>query len=695
MRSAKLLAPVLLLASWTVPARAATFVITIKNTSTEYMAPGVFTLSPLLSVGPAPNPGTKQFASYEYARIDCDEPDSLCPNGSDFWCWFANETTLLARWGLTKGVNAWVPTPPSLLPQFNVPVFDPGDSATVVITAQPGQKLSYISKAGDFNTYIDQIVMMHASGNAADLTVPLFDANGLPLPSITFDIGGYTVSSSSPTNGTAAQCNNYCPGPTGQTTGCYVALGSAATGSLLPAQPTAPQLATGWSWSAPSGYTADGMAFGELVSSSSGNEILVELEGEDGVGNTKGVGRASVLSSSSGSQLNSFDGLVAGNDFMGFPMIENLDQTGEYEYLVSEFGQSTPAPGAAVYARSGSSTTATWTSTGYGFPGFWNMGPTAADVRTDGSNSGNEVVIADYNGDVVVLKRDTAATLNTYNLFSATGDHIYGHAAVGNVHNNTGNEIVVVGANTGKVYVLGANTGTGTQPLSLLYTSDAPLDGGYAFGSGPAIADLDKDGKAEIIVATGGAGGVYAYSAFSGSTACKYKWSNPGGFDYSWSSPVVGDVDGDGDGKPEIVVFSSDSVMSVLKVPTAGSGCTEGTVAWKYTVGNGGAAWFTPALADLVNDTKNPALEIVVANYHTLEVLDYAKQGPILRYNDNSAEFYPSALVESGSANANIYVSGWSNGKVTKLSTPSASPFMSPPVAWPTFMGANSRSGSR
>jgi ribosomal protein S6E (S10) len=641
------------------PAGAATFAVTIKNTSSQTLAPGVVTLAPLLEVGAAPSPGSSQYATYEYAKLGCSVPD---------------EAALLARWGLHAGVDAWVPAQP----------LAPGAATTLVIQATPSQKLSWLSRSAD-----GQLVMMHAPGDAADLGVPLFDSDGLPRSAIVFELGGYSVSSSSATDGTAAACASACPSPS--TRGCFVAPGATSTGVKLPAQPAPQQLSRAWTFQAPAGYETDGLALGD-VHPTLGNELVVQMEGGN---SAAGVGRAMVLSAASGAPVGQFDGVTAGNDFQGFPMIENLDNSGFSEFLVSEMGGARPAPGAAVYARGGDGSSALWTSTGYGYAGFWNMGPTAADVRRDDANPGKEVVIADYDGDIVVLKRDTAETLNQYNLYAATGDNLYGHAAVANVHAAAGNEIVVVGAQSGRVYVLGAPPvaeGThGTQPLSLLYTSDPPLNGGYGFGSGPAISDLDGDAKNEIIVATAGVGGVYAYSTSVGGGACKYKWSMPGGFDYGWTSPVVGDVDGDG--KPEVIVFSSDSVLSVLKVPAYTGSCTEGTVAWQYTVGNGGDAWFTPALADL---TGSGALDVVVANYNTVEVIDVAKKMPVWRYSDASAQFYPSAAIERGTkggAGAGIYVSGWSNGTVMKLTTPVGGNL--PPVDWPTFMGANSRSGSR
>jgi hypothetical protein len=190
-------------------------------------------------------------------------------------------------------------------------------------------------------------------------------------------------------------------------------------------------------------------------------------------------------------------------------------------------------------------------------------------------------------------------------------------------------------------------------------------------------------------MATGsGKAGVYAYNP-NGPASCKYKWSNPGGNEYSWTSPVIADLDGDG--KKEVIVFSSNSVLSVLKA-TSPNCAGESQVAWTYTVGNGGPAWFTPVIADVAGSS---APDIIVASYTTLEVIDFAVKGPVLRFNDSSAQFYPSAVVEAGAKRApgaSIYVSGWSNGKVYKLQTPSG---WNIPTDWPTFMGGNTRTGAR
>jgi hypothetical protein len=595
-----------------VPARAATFLVTLKNTSTATMAPGIFTLSPLVAVGAAPSAAVRDYAG-----------------GS------TDEAALIEAAGLQPGVEAWVP--------FSS--LAPGASASVVIAASPSQKLSYLSRGTG-----GQLVLMHPAGNAADLGVPLFDGDGLPVAALAFELARYGAST------------------------------TIAFSAALPSQPAPSQLALAWSVAQPASYSTDGLALGD-VHSAAGNELVALLEG--------GLvpGRAMVLSASSGEMLATLDN-PAGNDFMGFPMVENLDRAGLSEYLVPEFADGS----GSVYARRGDGSPV-WSSTGYHYAGFWNMGPTAGDVRRDEEFPGNELVVADFGGMIRVLRENDGAVLNEYDLYAATaGDNVYGHATVANVHANPGNEIVVVGGRTGRVYVLGASTvGLAPQSLDLLYTSDAPLGGGYAYGGGAAVADLDGDGKVEMIVATASASGVYAYSTYTGSSACKYKWSAPGGSEYAWTSPVVGDIDGDG--KPEIIVFSSDSVLSVLKVPAYTGSCTEGTVAWRYTVGNGGPAWFTPALADV---TGSAGLDIVVANYTTLEVLDVGQRAPVWRYNDASAMFYPSAVIDRGVAGgpaAGIYVPGWANAKISKLTTPVGAKL--PPVAWPTFMGANSRSGSR
>jgi hypothetical protein len=477
-----------------------------------------------------------------------------------------------------------------------------------------------------------------------------------------------------------------------------VLLMSTATAHAAPAS-----LTRVWEHSFPDGYTTDGIALGD-VHPAAGTELVVMGGGSGWAGtyDPMGAGRAAVLSTTSATSTavlrDAFVG-APGHDFMGFPMIEDLAAGGLYEYVVSEFTPALPAPGGAVYARAGGA--AHWTSTGYGYPGFWNMGPSAGNVR--GDLTLNEVVIADYDGDIAVLNRASplGATLNTFDTYNGLlpasagggpiGETLYGHAAIADVASTSGYEVVVFGGKTGRVLALNAPVSGGA--MTLAWVSDPLPNGGYAFGSGPAVAQLDS-GRPEMVVASATTGDVFAFDTGHGA-GCKYKWTNTGAvFDYAWSSPVIGDVTGDG--RKDIVVFSSDAVMRVLTVPAtapAPGTCVEGSVYMTHTVGNGGSAWFTPALGQL---TGSSALDVVVATYDTLEVVNVAARTVAFSHFEAGATFYPSAVIQrmpTAPTGAAIYVSGWSNGKVYRFNTPAGSP--SPAQDWPTFMGSNTRTGGR
>jgi hypothetical protein len=708
-------------------ASATRFKITITNTSSTMFSAGVFTTQPLINIGAIPTYGSKQFMTYVYSKSDCGYTDGICGTytpGQPFPCGFANETILLERWGLTNGVNAWIPNAPqtATVNGQTYHYFNTNDKATVIVDVAPKQRLYYIAKAGDFNTYKTDVVM--ATDASGALGFSPFDANGLPLqfainntiPGEGFALHGYAVSSSNQNDGTAGECNNECPSSSGSSeTGCWVAIGSPAIGpkpAQLPTQPTQNGMTRAWYYAANApgppdggfnpnvGYHTDGLALGTVNGST---QLVVEMEGADvDTDMSKGYGRISVLNESTGALTAHYDNSGTKADLMGFPTIESLTVSGttSSNVLAAEFAPLVPGgkTGAYYYALNDSSGTisTTWKSAGWGYPGLWNMGMTTGDVRPD--VTGVELVAPDWNGDIFVLSQ-SAGTLNSYNLATAN-DNLYGHVAIADVYADAKgqNEIIAFGATTGKVYVFDAPQTNGST-LTLSWASGKPGNGGAAFGSGPAVGNIDKDSQVEIVVATGnGVPGVYAYATAFGTT-CKYSWTAPGGTDYSWTSPVIGDVDGDG--VADIVVESTEGVLSVLQTPATGNAtgkCINLSPSWTYTVGNGGSAWFTPALASLVTptvSTTKTALNIVAANYNTLEVIDYNQRSPIYRYSDISASFYPSAIIEPGNASngANIYVSGWSNGEVVKLQTPAGQPI--PAQSWPTFMGSNTRIGSR
>ena len=141
----------------------------------------------------------------------------------------------------------------------------------------------------------------------------------------------------------------------------------------------------------------------------------------------------------------------------------------------------------------------------------------------------------------------------------------------------------------------------------------------------PTVADLNGDGKPEVIVGMGGwvdaqcwNGGVVALNGQTGAQLWLFDtqdWLNqaPDGMkDGVWSSPVVADLDGDG--VPEIAFGAWDQCIYLLNnngVPLWGN--LPGILPLTYCGGHGfyleDTSWSSPAVADVDGDGK---LEIII-----------------------------------------------------------------------------------
>ena len=454
------------------------------------------------------------------------------------------------------------------------------------------------------------------------------------------------------------------------------------------------------------GFTVDGLAWGQLHSRA-GTELVVISQKASTTGT---VGKATILDSQNGQQVDDFQA-ADGRQLRGVVLVEQLDN-GVDEFLV---GESMSVEGlGGVYGLHGTGAIK-FVHTPRGYPGAWNMGPSSGDVLP---KLRNELIVPSRDGILEVLQRKTngsgSAGSSLFVFDAYTGlpapEHLYGHAVVADVDNNGDKDIVMYGAANGQVFALTPrNEAKGFAPL--LYSSS--IDTQYkAQASGPAVADIDNDGRPEIVVIGSGTTSVIrAYDVATSVTGdCEYQWS-PGG-DHSWTSPVIGDVDGDG--IREVVVFSSTGELSILSASTPMSGtCVEGLYevkSQKLTPGNcavgdlSGCAWFTPALGNIVGGT---APDIVVATFTSLMVVEVLAGGGTapgthdvrVRYqaNDPTATFYPSAIIVRGNAaasnpSASVYVSGWINGKVYRFDTAGTDPV--PNRDWHTFMGNNQRTGA-
>jgi hypothetical protein len=183
--------------------------------------------------------------------------------------------------------------------------------------------------------------------------------------------------------------------------------------------------------------------------------------------------------------------------------------------------------------------------------------------------------------------------------------------------NGDGKPEIVVGHEDGYVRALEANgSSLGGWPQPALMGSSSPT----AIDSSPTVADLNKDGKREVIVGVGSNfqanhnGGVIVYRG-DGSVQCRFftrdtfnvATGNPGADGYSdgvFSTPAIGDVNGDG--KPDIVFGSWDHYVHAIDRT-----CHELP---GFPVFVDDTIWSSPSLYDIDHDGR---LEIFIGNDQT------------------------------------------------------------------------------
>ncbi|TCK06284.1 FG-GAP-like repeat-containing protein [Phorcysia thermohydrogeniphila] len=294
-----------------------------------------------------------------------------------------------------------------------------------------------------------------------------------------------------------------------------------------------------------------------------------------------------------------------GDDVYSSPAIADLNGDGKPDVVIGSLDNK-------VYALNGENGQLLWSfQTG----GDVDSSPAIADINGDGKP---DVVIGSDDYKVYALNGENGQLLWSF----YTGDIVHSSPAIADI-NGDGKLDVVIGSKSGKIYAINGENG------QLLWEF---LAGCYVHSS-PAIADINGDGKLDVVVGRSVCGWDSSIVALNGENG-QLLWNFPINNNWTFSSPAIADINGDG--KLDVVIGSKSGKIYAINGEN-------GQLLWSFQTEN----WVdsSPAIADINGDGK---LDVVIGS----------KSGKIYAINGENGQllwsFQTENWVDSSPAIADI-----------------------------------------
>jgi len=240
----------------------------------------------------------------------------------------------------------------------------------------------------------------------------------------------------------------------------------------------------------------------------------------------------------------------------------------------------------------------------------------SADLNADGKR--DVIVTNQGSASVSVLLNTTAAgaapTFAAQVSLTTGSDPVA--VAIADINGDGKPDLIVANAQSGSISVL-LNTTTAGATTPTFAAQQTFTAGGYPFSV--AAADLDGDGKPDIVIANAGSSGVSILrnTTTAGATTASFAATQFVATGKEAAAVVVADIDSDG--KPDLVVANYTSNTTSVLLNTTAAGAT--TLSFgAQTALIGGSAPSAVAVADLNGDNK-PDVVIVNSFDYTVSVL--------------------------------------------------------------------------